>query len=509
MKLKLTPVVATLCILGFCSAPAFADTAGGDQTEMIKKLSERTEMLESQLGQLQGEIKNLKKAERKASKVRTVTVVQPAATPTAPSGAVPVALYSDKPSYSFGTPITTSPYIGVASKFDASDIMSIKSLFNQDLAVLKQVNKMRKGYAQNNWSFPNHPFVNVSGKLQLTGFQQKPFAGRRNSDIDFTGAELDIMPVFNQWVSGYMMLDYDASPQATGPRASNSRFAMNNGYIVIGNLSQSPFYATLGQLWVPFGQYSNYMIDDPVTKYLGKTKGRAVVLGYDQEGEVNGLNATAYAFKGDSNTFASSSKVNQFGGNIDYMLTQPNWNGDLAVGYITNIADSAIMQSNGGDSGSFQGFGSNSGETLVHRVPGLDVHTLIAAGNFDVIAEYVTATTSFASNNMTFNGVGAKPSAFHTEFDYTLPVSVTGPKTTILSVGYDQTKEALALLLPKQSYFTMVNTSLWRDTVEGLEYRHDINYASSSSASGQNTAVAASGLGHSADTLFLQLTAYF
>jgi hypothetical protein len=515
-KVKTMLTVAAFCLSGLFSASLLADSSTSDQTDAIKKLGARTEILEKQLGQLKSEIKHLKLVSRSANVNHIVIAAkQPSATqsPLTASTGVPsshhIYVYSDTPTYLFGTPVMTSPYPGIPSLFDPSDTISYQTAVNEDLNLLKRINKLKDAYKQNNWPFPNHPFVDLSGQLQLTAFQQRPYAGKKTSDVDVTDAELDIMPVFNQWVSGFMALDYDNSPAAVGTRASNSRFFMDTGFITVGNLKKSPFYSSLGQLYVPFGEYLSYMIDNPVTKYLGRTKGRAIVVGYDQEGQVNGLNVTAFTFKGDSTTSPVSNKINQFGGNIDYMLTQSNWSGDVAAGYITNIADSQSLQQNGSSAPEFGGFGGATGQTLTHRVPGLDVHTLITVGNIDFMGEYVTAATSFSPDNMTFDGVGAKPSALHTEVDYTLPASIMGNKTTILSAGYDRTSDALALLLPKQSYFAVATTSFWRDTIQALEYRHDINYSANSTATGQNTAVAASGLGNTSDTLFFELTAYF
>ena len=63
MKLQLTPVVAALCVLGLFSVPGMAATSEKiDNAKLIGTLTQRTEMLEQQIQELQSELKQLKKA---------------------------------------------------------------------------------------------------------------------------------------------------------------------------------------------------------------------------------------------------------------------------------------------------------------------------------------------------------------------------------------------------------------------------------------------------------------
>ena len=45
-----------------------------------------------------------------------------------------------------------------------------------------------------------------------------------------------------------------------------------------------------------------------------------------------------------------------------------------------------------------------------------------------------------------------------------------------IGVGYQWSKDALALNLPQHRIIGVFNISIWKDTVESLEYRHDIDY---------------------------------
>ena len=82
-----------------------------------------------------------------------------------------------------------------------------------------------------------------------------------------------------------------------------------------------------------------------------------------------------------------------------------------------------------------------------------------------------------------------------------------------LYLGYQWTNELLALNLPRQRVITAYNISIWKDTVESIEYRHDMDYGANNYANGaapvgsvnQNTI----GTGGAFDLVSLQIGIYF
>ena len=55
-----------------------------------------------------------------------------------------------------------------------------------------------------------------------------------------------------------------------------------------------------------------------------------------------------------------------------------------------------------------------------------------------------------------------------------------------------------------------LNAVIWKDTIESLEYRHDVNYGSGDTASGAGTAVTTGkALGRSSDLVTAQIGIYF
>jgi hypothetical protein len=146
----------------------------------------------------------------------------------------------------------------------------------------------------------------------------------------------------------------------------------------------------------------------------------------------------------------------------------------LGGGVIANIADSGGMQ---------VGNGFSNNEQLSHRVPGYNLRGIFGVGDhIDLIGEFVSASMAFNPNNMSFNGHGAKPWALDTEAAYTFAILDDRPST--LAVGYQKSNQALSVGLPLTRYSLVFATSLLRNTLQSLEFRHDRNYAGSDIGNG-------------------------
>lgn len=541
MKNKLTPIATALSLIGLVNLPAFAEASPSaidrSEQQLIKKLTSRTAALEGELKQLQQQIRELRSNNNRANviPVRTIHHTQNTAKQTdanqvglpatneqrntdniseaeiiasqretiqnqPPTGK---AYYiGHEPLYIAGNPVVSAPFLGPRSEYNGSDLLINSPWVNLDLHLLQQRQKLNNYYKAHDIVAPD-TLVDISGKAEAQVTASRPYTGNRTSDIDLSGAEFDINAMVNKWSMGFLAFSYDNSPASSGRRVENTRLFLDRGFITFGNLNSSPFYATLGQLYVPFGQYSTSMISDPLTKLVGRSKARTIQLGYSQQyANHTGLNAALFTFRGDSQT-TSTTRINTIGANVDYSFNFTQWNGDIAASYISNMGDAGGMQKNGASTG-FTGFSGN--QALDHRVPGVDVRGSLGVGPLTFLTEYVTSTRDFALSNLSFNGRGAKPQALHIEGIYNFPM---WGKPSLIALGYDQTKDALALLLPKQRYIAAFSTSFWKDTIESLEFRHDINYGAGNSAAGQNQAVIPNGLGHSSDNAILQVGVYF
>ncbi len=396
-----------------------------------------------------------------------------------------------------GFAVITSPYLHPEMAYSGGDLIVNFSSINKDVALLQQRQTFQHALYNLGYIMPRAgTLVELSGELEGLATAQHKYSGRNVSSLDLTDAELDMQILANRWITGYMSFSYNNYPTSSGNRSFGSQVQLNNGILTFGDLDITKWRASLGQMYVPFGLYNSFMVTDPINKTLFRTIGRPILVGYGVPG-TPGLNAAAYAFQGTThagkfnaatptgNTVSWNQHINQYGTDLGYQWNfTNNVHSSLGASYIANVADSDGMQSTGVSVNSthFQGFSNNSGsEVLVHEVPGFDGRGELDVYDYSLIGEYTTATRSFSAMNLSYNGHGAQPSAWHVEGVYSFS---PWDKPSTFALGYDRSYQALGLNVAEQSVGATWNISVWRNTLLSLELRRNINYSSHDNASG-------------------------
>lgn len=545
MKHKITPLVLGLSLLGVISTPVFAESSAD--------IDARTQALEHQVTQLQQELVSLRKAvgtkksshttdtnnkkPHHASSLQPVSaenehgalpqISGPNSMPQNLTSATYLPIDLDVPGQSF---VSSGPYLGIPLEYAGSNLIINSPSINEDVLLLK----MRQNISQRLDALGGHHYEDhshillsgfVEGQAGYTAYSNKNQQNSSSSNIDLSAANFDTYILGpSPWTSGLMEFAYDNDLGTNEgsffnkSRTQNSRLFISKAFIIIGNFAESPFYGSIGQMYVPFGVYSSTMVSSPLTKLLGRTNQRAINIGYQQQSE-NALYAAAYMFKGDAYGF-SSNRINNGGLNIGYRMKTGALAEAFGAGVIGNIADSQLMQNTDNQASSlFGGFGATGmcttvggasvpcgNEKLVHRVPAYDLNGKFTIGNsIDVLMEYVTTSTNFNPKDMIINSHGAHPSAVHGEVAYSFQMFA---HPTSLSAAYDASKDGLALGLPAKRYGVALNTSIWRNTLESIEVRHDIDYSGNVTSAGA-TATGPHGTGQSDNAVTAQIDLYF
>ena len=172
--------------------------------------------------------------------------------------------------YIAGTPVISSPYLGSRPAFDGSDYIVNISSINRDIRLMQQRRSLERAYTKMGYPQPDRPILAISGAVVPFGSIGRLYFGDTDADWNLGSNELDLAAILNKNVEAYMALAYNAAPPARGgPRVTNSALNLNMGFVNIGDLERSPFYATLGQLYVPFGRYIHGQRDfaDDVDSY--------------------------------------------------------------------------------------------------------------------------------------------------------------------------------------------------------------------------------------------------
>ena len=447
----------SLAVLTTASLLAFAQTATADNHQDVAKLAKQVQQLEKQTRQLKRQLNHMQKGGLSASPKRSHT-------------AVDVPRRSTFTSRLGGIPVATSPYLGQQTNFNGGHLLVMYPSVNEDLRLLHYRRHAEDALNTRHVPQPDEPFIKLSGRIEGEGGATRDFNRTKSNDVNLNNAELAVLMGVNPYVTGFFTVNYDASKKDSDDRrAKNGNFYLKKGFITIGRLNKSPFYATIGQTYPAFGRYSSAMLSSPLTLELGRIHTRMFAIGYSAQ-DALGVYGSAFVFKGDSEIVGHGDKVHEGGANLDYVFEAGGFHSDIGASVVTNIGESETMSAD-------NVFGKV--RSMQRRVPGLDVHALIKKGPVALIAEYVAATRRFDAQDMTFNNKAAKPAAYHVELGYNFDI-YSHPSN--IAVGYSASRQALALGMPKKRYIAAFNTSVFKDTVQTIEFRHEKEYPGTDSA---------------------------
>lgn len=468
------------CFTALSANAALASSTHPSQAQLrgeIQKINGEMEALESQVHTLQKQLHTPRVTHRKKQTHRRRGQVVTTITDTSGHPHYPLI----RTRFHHPITVTTSPLMGLHSAFDASDVLQQAATMNQDLTLLQQRHIFIDELAAEG-SPLTRPVIELSGGVEAQIYNLGNF-GRAANDkgIALDSAEFVVNAVASHWVNGFMAFDFSNAPIALGARQPSAQVYLSRGFLTVGNLDVSGLYGTIGLMYAPFGRFSTNMLNSPLTKSLARIRTPVALIGYFTHGfYVNAFGYNGNQASGSNNTFKQGgASAGYKGAFIHHTKVQ------VAASVITNIADSQGMQGNGLTAMpmTFAGFGATAGgNNLMHRVPGIDGNASITIGPLTLLSEYVGALIPFNPADLTFNGGGAQPQALHLEAQYLVHIFA---RPFTLGFAYGHAWQALALNLPEDSFSVMLNFSLWKNTIEAIQYRHALDYAAGNTAGGR------------------------
>lgn len=398
--------------------------------------------------------------------------------------------------------VSLGEYTGVPNYFDGRKLVVNAPSILKDYKLLKRRQSEFNYYQKHDLNYASRPRMIISGEIAGNMQYKRDYQNDSASDINLSAAAIDTYIEATPWISGLIDISYeDSDSQTSANRVNNANIVLDQAFVTIGNLNKTDLYGSVGQLDIPFGRFSSSMISDPLTEFVGKIKTRAASLGY-RTGKPNQPFGSVFVYRGAAN---NDKRVDDVGADAGYILQTHGVKAALGGSFVNNIADAKGFQGTGLSNPHFEGFEDN--ESLQHRVPGGDIYGRLSMDPITFLGEYVTALRHFDSQNLTFDGEGAQPAAWHAEATYGFHI---GQHSSSLSIGYGGSRQALGLNIPRTRYSTALQIALMRHTLLTFEYRHDINYGDSDTATGQGQqAYNADNLSGESDAVTAELAMYF
>ena len=341
----------------------------------------------------------------------------------------------------------------------------------QDSALHERINELESRLNQPQHSFASN--LDISGVVELEAFSQNKL-GDNDFDADLASIEVNIEAQVNPWTQAHVLLLHEAG--------SDQDLVVDEGFITL-SFAESAIQVIAGKQVMPFGRFESNMISDPLTLEMAETKDSAIItrFGDDQ------LHASLYFFKGDVQKSSRNNTTTQMGANLGYAIDTGDLQLDFGLAYLSDLTETeGSLDALANDDGltypvglivtedSLDTFVNYEGDVIVQRhVPSVALNTLVTAGNWHAIFEYIGATRSYRASDLAFDAKGAQPSSFNVEFSRDF--SLAG-KDLSVALAVQGTDQALGLQPTRQREMVSASYALQAQTSLTVEYMHASGY---------------------------------
>jgi hypothetical protein len=334
------------------------------------------------------------------------------------------------------------------TQLEAQNRAQDAALQQQAETITAQQAKLAAGNGDEWWQH-----IEINGLIEVEAGYFAPESGGSTSDVTLATVELGVKSKVNAWVEAGVSLLYEQDA---------TDLEIDTGYVTFANAEVTPLAVTAGQIYVPFGVFETNLVSDPLTLELGETRETALHIGMEKGDFAGAL----YLFNGET-TIDGDDQLNHWGAQFGYAHTTPERSWAANVGYLNDLGETDGLQGVVGD--------------RAERSGGWTASASATFGRFNVITEYLTAADDFAADSLSFKDQGAQPAAWTLEAG--LSFAVLGKKSAA-SIGYQGTREALALELPEQRWLLGWSVEVFEHTALKLEWARSTEYGRADGGTG-------------------------
>ena len=355
-----------------------------------------------------------------------------------------------------------------------------------------------------------------SSVLGTSGNYGSAFNSGYSSGMWLNDSEIDIDAQINCWVKAHIALmggDDNANVRNAQPapggfyqantinpderKLSTTNRWMDEAYITLGDFTRTPFYATVGREYVPFGHYVKNELTPSATTYLTETQSTAADVGfvtpfYDASNAygsiyvLDGLNHVNSTATTTSATGTNPNRLQNFGADLGINKKDQTFGYAAGVSYLQNLADVNTITN------VITGYGMGSGNATggyTFQVPAVSGYLGANYGPFNAEADGVYAIRQFSSNDLgwiTGAGalVGAQPAAVNAKVGYNF--ATLGHDSEVY-FRYDHAWQALALAIPQNQYLAGYNVDIAKNTSVEFQAMYNHDYSTTNGGTGQGS----------------------
>ena len=296
--------------------------------------------------------------------------------------------------------------------------------------------------------------IEFSGTIEVeAGYEQiKPKGDVKEESSDLTLATVDfaVDALINDGMRTHILFEYEDGEDVIVDEAIIHYQAKE---VCVPDLScNSPWYANIGRLTIPFGYFESLFISGPLTEDLGETKETAVIAGIYNPF----INIAAGVFNGDIDKAGNNDRIESYVAACTFTIPEdvsPNAGLMIGVSYISNIADSDELA---------DFFDEELGtDEIIEYVAGFSSFLSVSLmDRFFFEAEYVSAVESFEEDK------NFEPKAWNFEVAF-IPI-----EDVEVAVRYGGSSDTLNFLPDTQVGICGIY-EIFNNTYIGLEYLYE------------------------------------
>lgn len=356
--------------------------------------------------------------------------------------------------------------------------------------------------------------IKISGGLNVDigkwGDRNTGYMGENYQRFSLNDIYLNFTANINEWARAFASLSY-SNPTTLiddfGNRFGEYSAAYSNNvqsvfssnflqveqaFATIGNPEMSPVYLEVGKEFQDFSRYEIHPITRSMTQVLSETLATSVKLGFIVP---MGFNGSIYVFDNPATKYLNAKRRTNYGAALNFIQPNEQFGWGVGLAWLYDMAGVNDVAYN------IQHFTNNLG---VHsRTDALAFYGDINAGAFSLAIRYTTALDEFNALDLPRNGfadvitppgfftvvgagaTGAKPWAVGVEagfgFDF------WGCRQNKIFVGYQASREAAGINLPRSRWELGWNIDFWQNTTFGLLWDHDQAYSVANGGTGDNS----------------------
>ena len=314
-------------------------------------------------------------------------------------------------------------------------------------------------------------WLEIGGHADLDSVSTSPENQDGYTHIGISEFGLSLTAGITDWVAVEAGFLYEHTDLGERENVAGSEAAFLETATLRFGSPEGPWSLAAGRQFLPFGVFDTRMISDPLTLEVAETNEISVSLGWSS----GGLRAALFGF-GKNDELESANGVAGYGVAVSFSSEREETGLDLNLALTSDFSYAANVQGVLADT-------TANGEHA-DRIAGLSAHAALRYGAATLIAEYVGALDSYTLREMEFAGRGAQPASWLLEAAYDF--DVLGMNATA-ALGYQVTREALALELPERRLLAAVSVQLTEPLTLGVEWGRDRDYAPAKGGSGESS----------------------